>query len=110
MLSLGVTIQLPFFVKVKTRPVDTAENSDQFLNAFGQLDTSADMNDFVEDGIDAYVCSMYGKPNLTKIDDASVAVFQDKFAPKDDKHSLGKIKGVDVNKKESNDLFIDTIT
>ena len=84
-----------FFRKGKTRTVDMAEKSDQFLNAFGQLDTSADMDESVEDAFGAFVCSMYGKPKLTKIDDARYAVFRDKYAPKDEEQPLANIKGAD---------------
>ena len=55
-----------FLCKGKARPVDMAAKSDQFLKAFGQLGTSADMEKSIEDAVGASVCSSMGSPILPR--------------------------------------------
>ena len=77
--------------------MDIAEKSDQFLNAFDQLGCTVDIDASTEGAVEAFVCSMYGKPNLNKINDARYADFRDRYAPKDEEHPLAKIKGADAS-------------
>ena len=42
------------------------EKSDQFLQAFDQFGGFVDVRETTKDAV---VCSMYGKPNLAKVDD-----------------------------------------
>ena len=52
------------------------------------------MSTYTEEFIEAFVYSMYGKCQIQVIHYARFAVFRDKCAPKDDNHSLSKIKKV----------------
>ena len=93
----GCDYTAAFLRKGKTRPMDIVEKSDQFLNAFDQLGCTVDIDASTEGAVEAFVCSMYGKPNLNKINDARYAVFRDRYAPKDEEHPLAKIKGADAS-------------
>ena len=86
-----------FLRKGKSRPVYVAEKSARFMNALKELGTSADIPNSVEDDMEAFVCSMYGKSQLCKVDDARYAFFRDRYAPKDENHPLIKIKGADAS-------------
>ncbi|MCG7875152.1 MAG: hypothetical protein N0C90_02335 [Candidatus Thiodiazotropha endolucinida] len=93
----GCDYTAAFLRKGKTRPMDIAEKSDQFLQALDKLGASADVDETKEDVLERFVCHLYGKANHTKVDDARYAVFRDKYAPKDDEHPLAKIKGADAS-------------
>ena len=83
-----------FINKGKLRPFDLLEKSDEFLKWFGELGEFYPPSQEVFDGIEKFVCVLYGRGRESRVNDVRFTLFQQNYAPKGHKDPLKKIKGM----------------
>ncbi len=90
----GCDYTAAFLGKGKLRPMAIMKKP-EFIRTFIELETNEVISPEVVDGLNAFVCCMYGKPNLTSVNKARLASFQQHYAPKSTSQPLEKMKGID---------------
>ena len=83
-----------FMNKGKVTPLDLFQKQEAFCEAFAQLGEKDSVNEDVVLSVEAFVCTMYGKTKMKNVDEVRHAMFQQHYAPKNDKDPLQKIKGI----------------
>ena len=83
-----------FMNKGKVKPLDLLQKQEAFCEAFAQLGEKDSVNEDVVLSLEAFVCTMYGKTKMKNVDEVRHAMFQQHYAPKNDKDPLQKIKGI----------------
>ncbi|RUM44803.1 MAG: hypothetical protein DSY80_04015 [Desulfocapsa sp.] len=83
-----------FINKGKLRPFDLLEKSDAHVNTFSHIGQSLPAPQAVYDGVEKYVCAMYGKAHMQNVDNVRYAYFQQNYAPKRKDDPLEQIKGI----------------
>ena len=73
------------------------EKSDEAMTAFSQLGDTHQIGKEHLAAIEAFTCTMYGKPKLTSINAVRMALFNDHHSPKNKNKPLEKIKGIDAS-------------
>ena len=82
-----------FCRKGKVRPLAIMEK--KFVPAFSSLGEQENVDPNVVADLEAFVCCLYGKPNLKSTNTARYLLFHDRFSPKNVAKPLEKIKGAD---------------
>ena len=71
------------------------EKNDKFLTAFSKLGEIPDIPPDLFEDIEAFVCTMHGRPKVSQVNVACYMLFQQHYAPKNKDQPLKKIKGID---------------
>ena len=79
--------------KGKIKPLDLMMRSSVYTKAFSKLCELGQVEDATISTIESFVCALYGKPNLTSVDDVRYTLFQQHYAPKSTNDPLDRIKG-----------------
>ena len=91
----GCDYTASFTRKGKVHPLALLEKEPRFRIAFANLGESPHISPSHLEDIEAFVCSMYGKPNMGSVNKARHHLFQQHFRPKRRSLPLDKIKGSD---------------
>ena len=71
------------------------EKVPSFLAAFAQLGSHPEVDLNVAAEIEAFICSIYGKPRKRSVNEVRFMLFQQHFAPKSNSQPMEQIKGTD---------------
>ena len=91
----GCDYTAAFMRKGKVCPLEIIEKERNFMEMFSKLGDHEVIPENVSEKAEAFVCTLYGKPCLTSINDARFAIFQQVCAPKRKDAPLEKIKTTD---------------
>jgi len=83
--------------KGKIRPYKLMEKSENASKAFAQLGNTQHVEKEMIAAIEAFTCTMYGKPKITSINSVRMALFNDHYSPKNKTRPLEKIKGIEAS-------------
>ncbi len=83
-----------FMNKGKIKPFDLVRKSSTYSKTFAQLGETDTISEDGMSSIEAFVCALYGRPKMTKVDDVRYALFEQSYAPSDNTDPLQKIKGI----------------
>ena len=81
--------------KGKVKFYDKIEKSDEYQDLFKEYDQEAVPSENLMNGMQMFVCDVYGKPKMSKVSDARYAMFREKYAPKSISEPLKKFKSAD---------------
>ena len=73
------------------------EKSDEAMTAFSQLGDTHQIGKEHLAAIEAFTCTIYGKPKLTSINAVTMALFNDHHSPQNKNKLFKKIKGIDAS-------------
>ena len=79
------------------RPYKLMEQSASEMEAFSNLGEAENIEADTIEKIEQFVCSMYGRPRLTSVNDVRLALFNQNYASRDTSKPMEKIKGVDAS-------------
>lgn len=83
-----------FIHKGKLRPLALLQKSGEYQEAFKKLGNADKVEQDVVNQLEAFVCALYGKHNLSDVNEARLAIFQQSYAPKSNTGPLDKLRGV----------------
>ncbi len=89
----GCDYTAAFYRKGKFRPLTIMEKG--FVSTLKKLDEQEHVDQTLVAELESFVCSLYGKPNITSVNDARLTLFHDHYAPKSDTQPLEKLKRSD---------------
>ena len=90
----GCDFTASFLGKGKVKPYDIVETSTEFQDTFSQLGTdSVDTTEEIWNGLEKFVCALYGKRKLNSVDEVRYTMFLDKYKPQNEKKPFHNIKG-----------------
>ena len=90
----GCDYTASFCRKGKVKPLKILEKNEDFQKALTAFAFS-EVNEETLEVIESYVCRMYGKTKLNKINDVRVQEFLGKYRPKNDNERLSCVKKLD---------------
>jgi hypothetical protein len=91
----GCDYTASFLGKGKVRPLNLMLRSDEYSNVFSNLGNTTVPASCDVVMVEKFTCTLYGMPKLRQVNDARLAKFQLKYAPKKTDQPLKKIKGAD---------------
>ncbi|XP_057306368.1 uncharacterized protein LOC130644684 [Hydractinia symbiolongicarpus] len=91
----GCDYTASFSRKGKIRPFKLLEKNESVQDVFKQLGTNLDVTDDAFATLEKFVCSMYGKRNLSSVDEARLVMFLEKYKPKGENEAISCVKKFD---------------
>ena len=82
-----------FYNKGKIKPYDMMKKNDAFIKSMQDLGNGPLQRDTIQQ-CELFICSLYGQPKQTSVDQARHKIFQQTYAPKNVADPLDRIKGV----------------
>lgn len=89
----GCDYTAAFARKGKIKPFKLLSKNTKYQDALLSLGKIEEISSGEFKAIEAYVCAIYGKPNLSSCDDLRLDTFHDKYTPKKDSFSLKLVDG-----------------
>jgi hypothetical protein len=83
-----------FMNKGKARPLGLMMKGPSFIECFGALGKTQSLPEKELATTEEFVCILYGRKNLKKVDNARFAMFLQNYAPKKIEDPMAKIKGI----------------
>jgi hypothetical protein len=91
----GCDYTSPFFRKGKVIPLKKAQKDKLHLEGLSNLGESATFTDH-DNLVEKYVCSLYGQPRLSSVNEARSKIFLQRYKPSHPDSPLEKIKSLDA--------------
>ena len=84
----GCDATVSFLNKGKIRPFAVMGKTKKFLQAISVLSEDGNLQQNTFNDIGDFVCSLYGFPNISSVDEARIRMFEQKYAPKNERDPL----------------------